>query len=523
MGALEACPWCGKGVAGTAPVCGSCGGVLLVDVKLSGAVLAPKNRFQLAKQLAELNAPMPAFAELQARLAEPSGTIARKVSRPLGAKAVALVAAAHGTAVLVPSTLGAAPSAARGGFPLGAVAVALAVLAAGVGGVSWLRHSRLSKKPVSSAVSAAPATPTPPPETSPAPAARPMTTREIGERAFKGVASVSCGNSRGAGFFVEPEVVLTNAHVACALDTTQEVAMKDGRTFQGTTVWRDDWLDLARVRVSAAEVSALPLGDSTALGPGDKVVYIGSPGGFDFSLNEGTVSFVGRNLYGVGYLQLGGAVNPGNSGGPVFNEHGQVVGLVTLKARSMEGVGLALPVQYAVPPAPDAGTPASTRWEELMARLAAEDEKDLGKIEPFPDDKVVYVGVISTDTGYPRILTAKRWTDVPRTVTTHFRLEIPPNPPCEFTSTTTRWAALTTAAEEPGFGRRARWMLRHGVGKDIFVGSGKIEFGSCEPTGMWRTAQIVYLDGDPEHDRQTLDLPLAKSVLRPAAFPEDDR
>jgi serine protease Do len=110
-------------------------------------------------------------------------------------------------------------------------------------------------------------------------------------------------------------------------------------------------LNLDEVREKGVELIPLPIAPMGSLRVGDSVYAIGNPGAFlgrgrllEHTVSDGIVSSLARNVNDVLYIQTTAAVNPGNSGGPLINERGEVVGLVTLKAFLQEGIGFALPV-----------------------------------------------------------------------------------------------------------------------------------------------------------------------------------
>jgi serine protease Do len=109
-------------------------------------------------------------------------------------------------------------------------------------------------------------------------------------------------------------------------------------------------LDMDRVRELGITLNPLTVAPPGSLESGDAVYAVGNPGmGFmvlDHTVSEGIVSSLARNFNDVVYLQTTAAVNPGNSGGPLVNTRGEVVGLITLKAMFQEGVAFALPVDY---------------------------------------------------------------------------------------------------------------------------------------------------------------------------------
>ena len=165
--------------------------------------------------------------------------------------------------------------------------------------------------------------------------------------------SVQQEQGQGSGFITRSDgVVLTNAHV---VDGVSEVGvtLPDGRRFSGKVVGADPVTDVAVVKLAATGLPVAPLGDSKKVRPGQWAIAIGNPLGLDNTVTLGIISAVHRtNAIGAGqrvpYLQTDAAVNPGNSGGPLINDRGQVIGINTA-IRKAPGAGLsfAIPIDLA--------------------------------------------------------------------------------------------------------------------------------------------------------------------------------
>jgi S1-C subfamily serine protease len=174
---------------------------------------------------------------------------------------------------------------------------------------------------------------------------RPDGNADVDPRMNSVVVVLNPKGSLGAGFYVEPNLVLTNFHVIEGASTV-ELRAFDGSLFTGKVVRRDIQLDLALLRVE--RVGPPTQFASTVLKPGETVEAIGHPRGLTFSLSRGVVSAV-RQMKGA--LAQGGdkalliqtdtPINPGNSGGPLFS-NGRVVGVNTMKFKGAEGIGFAV-------------------------------------------------------------------------------------------------------------------------------------------------------------------------------------
>jgi serine protease Do len=158
----------------------------------------------------------------------------------------------------------------------------------------------------------------------------------------------------GSGFIVSPDgVILTNAHV---VDDASKVTVKltDHREFEARVIGSDAKSDVAVLKIDAANLPVVRLGDPGALEVGEWVVAIGSPFGFDNSVTAGIVSAKGRSLPDdtyVPFIQTDVAVNPGNSGGPLFNLRGEVVGInsqIYSRSGGYQGVSFAIPIDVAM-------------------------------------------------------------------------------------------------------------------------------------------------------------------------------
>jgi serine protease Do len=158
---------------------------------------------------------------------------------------------------------------------------------------------------------------------------------------------------QGSGFIVSADgLILTNAHVVRdAKDVT--VKLTDRREFQAKVLGSDPKTDVAVLKINATNLPVAPLGNASDLKVGEWVLAIGSPFGFENSVTAGVVSAKGRSLPDdsfVPFIQTDVAVNPGNSGGPLFNTRGQVIGInsqIFSHTGGYQGLSFAIPIDIA--------------------------------------------------------------------------------------------------------------------------------------------------------------------------------
>ncbi|KQX96879.1 peptidase [Massilia sp. Root133] len=157
----------------------------------------------------------------------------------------------------------------------------------------------------------------------------------------------------GSGFIVSPDgVILTNAHVVRDADEVT-VKMQDRREYRAKVLGSDPRTDVAVLKIDAKNLPVVPLGNTRNLQVGEWVLAIGSPFGLESTVTAGVVSAKGRTIdnNGVQFIQTDVAVNPGNSGGPLFNTRGEVVGInsqIFSQTGGYQGLSFAIPIDVAV-------------------------------------------------------------------------------------------------------------------------------------------------------------------------------
>ena len=194
--------------------------------------------------------------------------------------------------------------------------------------------------------------------------------------------------SGGSGFIISADgYVLTNHHVVAEADEVV-VRLKDRRELKAKVIGSDPQSDVALLKLDATNLPAVTLGDSSKLRPGQWVVAIGSPFSFDYSVTAGIVSATGRSFSNeqryVPFIQTDVAINRGNSGGPLFNLAGEVVGInsqIFSNTGGFMGVSFSIPIDVAnsvVRQLREKGKVSRGSLGVLIQRVTAEEAEALG-------------------------------------------------------------------------------------------------------------------------------------------------
>ena len=165
----------------------------------------------------------------------------------------------------------------------------------------------------------------------------------------------------GSGVIISKNgYILTNQHVAGEKYSTCYVTLKNGVTDTGTVVWSSEDTDLAIIKINIQQLPEAYLGDSDNVRIGSNVYAVGNPVGFELqrTVTSGIISGTNRIIkiddetqktYLEGLIQTDATINQGNSGGPLINEFGEVIGITTLKIDDAEGIGFAIPINIIKP------------------------------------------------------------------------------------------------------------------------------------------------------------------------------
>ena len=468
-----------------------------------------RQRYRAARELAALS-PV-ALARLRERLDQAGGAVVLSgVTRDVGRRAVGALEPLGVSARLVETPLFASaevPELGRrvsgGGVPTAAIGVA-AILAALA--VVWL----LRRSPSAPAAGAPPAPSKDPEAVAAAPAPTPPSSRDLAAAALESTAGLRCGGISGAGFFVAPDLLLTNAHVICPDRSSLEITLHDGRKLPATVQAIDEWLDAAVLRVPGAAARPLALGDATRLEPGDSVLFIGSPLGMDFTVSRAIVSHPRRNMYGISFVQFDANVNHGNSGGPLLDTEGRAVGIVSMMLADSRGIAFALPINY-VHDLPGASLPVGDpppdfeAWRRVLAAARQEDAVEaaaareayrrpgLGGAAVDPDGHLfAFVVTLGQPAGSrPYRFAIRRGGEIL----------------CRPSGLVDTWgkssASRASAMQDP---RMLRWLSRIDLGGDLYSGRADLSLDGCPPAPSLVGAELDLEDADPGAAKTVIDV-----------------
>lgn len=179
----------------------------------------------------------------------------------------------------------------------------------------------------------------------------PLSAAQIAERAIPSVVQIKVARGLGSGFIAGPDGrIATNLHVIVG-SSELTIVLSDGRELRDVEVMDvDQRQDLALLRVSAKNLPpALPLGDSSKVKPGERVVAIGNPLGLGNTVSDGLVSGLREIAPTVNVIQISAPLSPGSSGGPLFNERGEVIGISRLIFTEGQNLNFGVPVNSLKP------------------------------------------------------------------------------------------------------------------------------------------------------------------------------
>ncbi len=212
----------------------------------------------------------------------------------------------------------------------------------------------------------------------------------------------------GTGVIVSDNgYIVTNWHLAGNKYSSCYVTLEDGTVYNGNTVWADSDLDLAIVKIATKGLKYMALGDSEHIRVGDEVYAIGNPIGIEFqrTVTSGIISGLNRTIkieekntssYMEDLIQTDASINQGNSGGPLINRKGEVIGINSVKIESAEGIGFAVPINI-IKPIIESFT-SKDEFEEAYLGIFAYDKEVIKYLKNNVDfEGGIYVVKISKD------------------------------------------------------------------------------------------------------------------------------
>jgi serine protease Do len=206
---------------------------------------------------------------------------------------------------------------------------------------------------------------------------------DIAAHATPAIVSVRAGNSLGTGFVVRADGwVATNFHVVRGA-TEISVVFSDHRELPVVEIMNANRLhDLVILRVEAHGLPVLAVGNSDAVRPGDSVLAIGHPLGLEDTVSNGLISAVRHVHAGLDVLQVSAPIAPGSSGGPLFNDHGEVIGVATAFMNSGQNLNFGLPSKYVTELVDNPRPISMTLFSAAMAALQSQATQSQAHSQP---------------------------------------------------------------------------------------------------------------------------------------------
>lgn len=162
----------------------------------------------------------------------------------------------------------------------------------------------------------------------------------VPEDLYNSVTVIYTDNGLGSGFAIDKNTIITNAHVVSGFSTVT-VKLYSGKSCVGKVTKIDKNVDLALIQVDET-LTPLKLVSEDSISIGKEVYAIGAPEDIPYTMTKGIVSAKNRKIKSHQYIQIDASINSGNSGGPLINENGEVIGINTMKLSEAEGIGFAI-------------------------------------------------------------------------------------------------------------------------------------------------------------------------------------
>jgi serine protease Do len=509
------CFKCGHRTPENAAECPGCGTSLRTDVVVEAEVGDSRAVYLAAREIDELGGEAPVFAEIKTRLLAAPGAVARGCPQPL-ARGMIRVLRKHGiVARLVPARRpGRHGAASRGVIGVDLVVarlrrawrtmpIAVKLATAGLGGVivlflagQWDGGGQHVQRDAGARLS---------------PSGNSVSSREIAFAAVAATAHVSCPGSTGIGFYVDGDRLVTTLRLPSGGRSDVEVELPGRGTIHGSVERADAWLGLAVIRVPGAHAAPLPLGDATTLALGDPVITCGAPRGHELTVTQGIVSQPSRELMGTSFLQIDGGIRPGESGGPVLDRSGRVVGISAEGVAAGPGSSLAIPVNYLYSGdeplvARSRNSLERTRWSDRMARTAAAEQEELQAFQASMESPLLTAARLSPR-GSVEVEVVRHGRSPRAGDRLTFRLLADGVLLCEPRATIARWQPVSSTTPEIGGSRFLMWLGRHRLSAGWYAGMSLLDLHGCPGPAGIAGSQLVLEDGEPRADRVRIAAP----------------
>lgn len=224
----------------------------------------------------------------------------------------------------------------------------------------------------------------------------------VAEEVYESVFVVYSGRSLGSGFAVGKDCIITNAHV---IEDPDDVVIKtySGDEYNAFVIGLDKDQDIAVLGVSGIEFPYLTVADKSTMNTGDDIYAIGAPKSMAYTLTKGVISAKERTVGRYSYIQIDAPINKGNSGGPLLNDSGMVLGVNTLKMDDSEGIGLAIPMEAVCKYLKELGLELSESGN-VSGAVAVPDVEE--ETTTATQNKPQKTKPVPAETGYPKITIA---------------------------------------------------------------------------------------------------------------------
>lgn len=367
------CPYCGEKVGAEARICRHCDRNILYSLVLTASLEdRQKHEFLRAWQQLDLQTirhkTFPAYSEAKKILNEIPLTIAWDLNlfqASLYSKKLVNFAVEPRLQGGLPSNFEEAPKIEKSRFPISSALYAGAALGLFAGALYLLMHQS-SPQPKPSSASGylepthrleelepqdlriqSPVSPAQPSAPQGQFQGEQQIKREDVERVLSATVFIRGERSLGSGFLITSDgYILSNSHVTRDMQKPV-VTLKNGKTYEARKIREDARYDISLIKIDDVGLPTFKLGDANQVFAGEPVLVIGNPGGLAFTVTRGIVSFNGRVLSGIPYIQTDAAINRGNSGGPMLNQSMEVIGINTLTSLNEQGISFALPINLA--------------------------------------------------------------------------------------------------------------------------------------------------------------------------------